>query len=145
VCHFCPQSSFMGKTRIKRHKRTDRSRNLTGIRKPIFGSPGPRDYQRRRRDLKFIVENEFPKRDQTLGGRIVQATGSSKSIMCSCHKNWPADHGGRPWNDCVHARQRRIFPNDEETRIREFIMSNDRIPGPFLMTECSAISLSRHF
>jgi hypothetical protein len=102
-------------------RRKDRPRNLTGIRKPILNrlaSVIARDTAR----LGAHLRQRIPEMRRNLSGMTMQATELSKSVPWS----W------RPWYYSVHGRHRRIFPDDEGRSIREFIESNDLIPGHLL-------------
>jgi hypothetical protein len=100
---------------------------------------------RHRQDLEFIFDNEFPQWDETSGAVIMQATELSKSVLDSWRKKWLANLRWRPWNYSVYGLHHRIFTNDEERSIKEFIISNYLISGYFIATKCFAISLCRHF
>jgi hypothetical protein len=59
----------------------------------------------------------------------MQTTELSKSVLYSWRQNWLANLRRRPWNYSVHGLHRRIFTDNEERSLKEFIVSSYLIPG----------------
>jgi hypothetical protein len=91
-----------------------------------FGLPH-RDYKRYHKDLELLFTCDFPDvEDGAIDmGAIGHQTKIPQATLYRWRKNWQSDSEWRPWgrktrDDIPH----RIFSDEEETTIREFIITN---------------------
>ena len=91
--------------------------------RPIFKGPGYRSYARRMKELEYIFTQEFPNWGPDSGNRISRETGVPKSTLYSWRKHWTQDGSWRPTN-AAHGTHHRIFTDEEEQTVSEYIFSN---------------------
>ena len=91
--------------------------------RPIFKGPGHRGYARRMKDLEYIFTNEFPNWSPDSGNKIARETGIPKSTLYSWRQHWIKNRCWRPTNS-AHGVHRRIFTDEEEQTVSEYIFSN---------------------
>jgi hypothetical protein len=96
-----------------------------------FGAPH-RDYKRYHKELEPLFKCDFPDLDDgaTNMGSIGHETKIPQATLYRWHKNWQNDRDWRPWGRKTHEDPpRRIFSDEEETALREFIIANYVTPG----------------
>jgi hypothetical protein len=102
-----------------------------GARPCVFGIPH-RDYNRRRKELEPLFACDFPDVDDgaTDMGAIGHQAKIPQTTLYRWHRNWRQDPEWRPWGRKVRDDPpRRIFSDEEEAALREFIIENYVVPG----------------
>ena len=90
---------------------------------PLFKGPGYRNYKRNLARIEYIFSDEFPNWQASSARRIHDATGIPESTIYFWRARWNENNSWRP--DCKERGAcHRIFTNEEEQAISEFIYTN---------------------
>ena len=99
---------------------------LSGV---AFKRSGHRNYYRYKRLLNTIFTEKFPGWSTQTGKDIINYTGIPTSTLYHWRKKWEEDPNWRPWSGKNHGIHHRIFTEEEETSISDFILENYLVQG----------------
>ena len=90
---------------------------------PVFRRPGYRNYKRNMSKIEYIFSDEFPNWQGSSARRIHEETGIPESTLYFWRSRWSENNSWRP-NGKSRGICHRIFSDDEEQAISEFIYNN---------------------
>jgi hypothetical protein len=73
-------------------------------------------------------------RPETASG-FVAKVGNRRRRIYESSKNWTIDRDWRPWNYEARGVHQGIYSDEEEKRLKEFVVSNCVVPGIFFTNE----------
>ena len=91
--------------------------------RPVFKTPGHRDYQRHLAQIEPIFTNLFPNWNDSSAQVIHDSFGIPKSTIYFWKQKWTRNNSWRPTNR-AHGEHHRIFTDLEEQAISEYIFEN---------------------
>jgi hypothetical protein len=111
-------------------------RKPSAILKRLFRGHPQRDYKRNPKEIDHIFTHLFPRWMPTSYHTISAQTGIPFQRLYDWRTQWSRDPTWRPYIHTFRGRHHRIFSDEEERHITEYIVQNYLLPG-YLFTDAT--------